>query len=129
MAFGGATARKAPAVVAGFPSETPAPLCFAAAYSAAGQTGKPVFFRRIIIMNDTPRNARFYLFSTGVSSVFINGKPLPADSGTLLAKVTVWNITGKLRKNKNLVAIKVSAPAPVAGAVYPLFVLKLTKKT
>jgi TolA-binding protein len=127
-----AMAKNVPATIAGFPSKTPSPLCIAAVDSqgaAENQSGeKRTFFRRSFIISDTPHNALFYLFTTGSSSVFINGNQLPVDSGTLLAKVVVWNVTDKLRKSKNLVAITVSAPIPDVGAVYPLIELKLTRK-
>jgi TolA-binding protein len=125
---GAETARGAPATIAGFPSGTPSPLrCAGADTATVGQ--RSVYFRRTFVVNDTPHNALFYVYSAGAASVFVNGRALSADSCTRLANVASWNITARLKSGKNLLAIGVKAPTPDSGAVYPLLELKLTKKT
>jgi hypothetical protein len=67
-------------------------------------------FRRVFTLADTPRAARFYCFGTGALMVSINGLSLAADSGTALGKVTMWDLTGKVRRGKNVMAVRMGAP-------------------
>jgi hypothetical protein len=72
-----------------------------------------------------PEAARFYL-SGGTVAAQLNGMPLPADSGTALGKVVMWDLIGKLRAGKNVLAIQAAMPQTPPAAVYPLIELKIS---
>jgi hypothetical protein len=115
-------AKGVPVKMAGFPSQTPAPL----AVKGDGATnGSASFFRRTFTVAEMPNAARFYLSASGPATAHINGTPLPADSATTLGKVTLWDLMGRLRAGKNVVAVKAAAPAAAPAAVYPLIELKI----
>jgi TolA-binding protein len=105
------TAKGVPDAVTGFPVKTPTALATAAGAQVS-------FFRRTFTLNDTPRAARFYCFGTGTPVIFINNHLLAADSGAALGQVAMWDLVGKLRFGKNVLAIRMGAAGQ--GALYPL---------
>jgi hypothetical protein len=129
------TGRTTPArPIAGFPAQPPLPL-FAAAPGAIDtahpapqptpSTLNPTFFRRTLSLSVQPRSGALYLSAEGAVSAFINGRPLSSDSGTkVTANVAMWDLTGKFKTGKNVLAIKL-APQATNAAVYPLLQLKI----
>ena len=124
-----------PGQLAGFPAATPLPLHTAAvvgadsarasATTSAPTAGRTAFFRRTLTLAGPPRGGTLYLAAAGALSASANGQLLLPDSTSALAKVTTWDLAGKLKPGKNVVAIKLSAPPGDAGNVYPLIVVKV----
>jgi TolA-binding protein len=119
--------------IAGFPAKTPQPLYAAArapdsahaAAPGAPASDPPAFFRRTLTLTSLPRAASLYLAAAGTFSAYVNGQPLAADSGTALAKVTMWDLMGKLKAGKNIIAVSVASASAAQVLLYPLIEMKV----
>jgi TolA-binding protein len=106
----------------GFPGKPPLPL-----FAADSSPGAPQFFRRTFSLSGAPSAAALFLTADGTPYPFVNGQPLPIDSAAAAgaaAKAISWDLAGKLKNGKNVIAIKV-APKNAAATLSPLLQLKL----
>jgi hypothetical protein len=100
--------------VTGFPGEVPVPMwLYKGETEDEGSVTRPscLYFRRTFYVTETPHEAE--LFATAVSdfSAFLNGSPLQdtADSTSDWHRARKWNLVGKLRHGKNVLAARVWA--------------------
>ena len=97
--------------IAGFPASVPAAMWLgegdpkSAAYKPAGA----VCFRRVFYNYDLLKNAQLWLVGIDECTVFLNEKPLTVAPGDTLewTKAKKWDLMGKLRDGKNVLAVYV----------------------
>ncbi len=95
----------------GFPAQAPAAMWFgegdpkSAAYKPAGN----VCFRRVFYNYDALKDAHMWLAGVDECAVWLNGKMLSPSPGDTLdwTKVKTWDLMGKLREGKNVLAVLV----------------------
>lgn len=115
--------------VAGFPGKIPVPMWYGTAGGKDYDPAHRLFFRRTFYNRATPHEADLYVAATGHFDVYLNGAPLP-DNDTVRGQWTEarqWDLLGKLRNGKNVLAIRARAAADTAFGVFPFVRLMVAK--
>lgn len=120
-------------LVTGFPgNNAPLPMWLGSGNPEDSVNYKPfkeVFFRRSFTIAETPHSATLYLSSGGPVEVYFNGDLLARDTSlTLAAKALSWDLMGKIRKGKNVIAIRAISRDETSNGVFPLLLMSVGTK-
>jgi tetratricopeptide (TPR) repeat protein len=110
----------------GFPEKDPVGMW----QTAADQTAKAdhLLFRRTFYLNEPPHDAMIYVAAADTFSAYINGDPLVRPDSVHAAWTTTrgWNLKGKIRQGKNVIAIDVTNRFKKAYGLYASVTLTVT---
>jgi tetratricopeptide (TPR) repeat protein len=118
--------------ISGFPAEAPVPMWFGqgnpkdtANYMPFGR----LFFRYVFYSKEEIHQADLYIFAVDEYEVYLNGTLLPLDTGAALPanSAVKWNISGKIRDGKNVIAVRVMNMTGRAWAFMPYAKLMVTQ--
>ncbi|MBD3392158.1 MAG: tetratricopeptide repeat protein [Chitinivibrionales bacterium] len=103
--------------VSGFPAKIPTPMWLYrgdSETSAATAFPSLLYFRRVFYVTEPPHEAKLFLASDGEFSLFLNGDSLASahDSAGVRAAARQWDLAGKLRQGKNVLAARVAHHRP-----------------
>jgi tetratricopeptide (TPR) repeat protein len=108
----------------GFPAIVPAPLWYGEGDPKMSQTYKPaqkLFIRRAFYCPQVPQNAVLYCAGIDKYEAYLNGNRLAPDT-TLSAvwnQAKKWDLTGKMREGKNVLALWAQNTINVGYGVFP----------
>ncbi|HEX7511135.1 MAG TPA: tetratricopeptide repeat protein [Chitinivibrionales bacterium] len=96
--------------ITGFPSSVPAPLWYGEGDPKTPQSYTPaqrLYARRTFYCSQAPGRAMLYCAAIDQAEVFLNGKSLPQDTALSITwnKAQKWDLVGKLREGKNVIAV------------------------
>lgn len=94
--------------ITGFPAKVPATMWFGEGdpKSSAYKPAYSVCFRRVFYNYDALREGQLWLAGIDECNVFVNEKALPPDTSDW-TKAKKWDLMGKLRDGKNVLAVRV----------------------
>ncbi len=100
-------------------------------YPDSNQVPSRVYFRRVFYLPEPPLSARLYVAANTFSSVYLNGKQLPKDTSAtpVWYQSRSWDLTGKLRQGKNVLALEVINYAQEDYAAIPYMEVKISQKS
>lgn len=108
--------------ISGFPDSAPAPLNIKKNLSdTLNNKINTVYIRRSFYLDNTPLRASFYFAADGLIDLYLNSMHLFSDSLSL-QKSRKYDLTGKLSKSKNVIAVKVLNNGN--SGIYPLLVME-----
>jgi hypothetical protein len=111
----------------GFPGTIPQPI-----WGGRGNPNKinlfepfsRIFLRRTFLTSQIPDSAIFYLAAKGDIAIYLNGTLLAIDTTSeIINKAKSFDLTGKILKEKNVIAIRVDKKNFSTYGVYPLLLL------
>ncbi len=110
--------------IKGFPKKTPVGLWNK---NKTLKTGK-MFFRRNFYIDEPPHRSTLHFTSTGNYTVYINEIKLVIDSTNSLQwdQAISWDLKGKLRKGKNVIALEVSNNNQSFYGIFPYLMYTIT---
>ena len=109
-------------VISGFPADVPAPLWFSNnPDSGSAVAPGTVFFRRTFYNKEIPHKAELSVASTGPAAVYLNGTAVEGDSTVSgpWTRTRTWNVMGRLREGKNVIAVRAEGGAAGGDGVFP----------
>ncbi len=111
-------------VITGFPGEVPTPMW----YKNGDTQANRLFFRRSFYIKEPPHGATLTLTAIDDYTVFINENKLPVDSTSTRewTNAQSWDLTGKLRQGKNVLAVDVNNTSQIGYGLYPYLTLTIT---
>ena len=115
--------------ISGFPSDPPLPMWLGTGHQDNAAEYKPykrVYFRRTFTTSDMPHSAILHVAAKGSVEIFLNGHLLAVDTTSGLAKSAhSWDLMGKIRNGKNVLAVKVESKNDTDYGFYPLVVMNI----
>ncbi len=116
--------------IIGFPDSAQVhPMWF---YPQSGSTPSRLFFRRVFYLSEPPHEARLYVAANTFATVYLNGDLLDIDSASAAAawhRARVWELTGQLRRGKNVLALFVENYTKQDFSAFPYLDLTISQKT
>lgn len=113
----------------GFPGKTPLPMWLGSGNPAVKESYHPekkVTFRRTFTTTETPDSALFFFASKGPAVVFINGELLMSDTSASMGfEARSWDLLGKIRKGKNVIAIQAESRSNDDNGIFPLLLMSI----
>jgi tetratricopeptide (TPR) repeat protein len=99
------------AALSGFPDKVPSAMWFGDNVPTSPQyvPAQHLAFRRVFYNYDALREARLWLLGIDEYAVYFNEKPLLPEAGDTLdwTKAKTWNLMGRMREGKNVLAVYV----------------------
>lgn len=109
--------------ISGFPDSTPSPLIAKNNLSdTLNDKANTVYIRLSFYLDNTPIRAYFYFATNGLIDLYLNGRHLFSDSLSL-QESRKYDLSGKLDRSKNVIAMKV-VPDNGNSGMYPLLVME-----
>jgi hypothetical protein len=117
--------------IAGFPKSVPIGMWYGEGDPRSVETYKPaqrIFMRRSFYCYQAPPKAKLYLAAIDQVDAYLNGALLPPDTSTsaLWNKAHVWDLQGKMRSGKNVIALTVKNNIKMGYGVYANMVYTAT---
>jgi TolA-binding protein len=109
--------------ITGFPDKPPAPIWCKYDGQKAGQAS----FRRVFYISEPPHSATLTLAAINKYTVYLNENRLPNDKDSQKwNNAQSWDLSGKLRKGKNVLAIYVTNDTVIGYGLYPYLSFTIT---
>jgi TolA-binding protein len=88
-----------------------------------------LYFRRVFYSKGSAQEPRLRVAAIDSYAVCLNGQALPVDSTQMSSwrKVRIWDLAGKLRDGKNVLAISVRNSSHAGYGVFPVLSMKTTE--
>jgi tetratricopeptide (TPR) repeat protein len=117
--------------ITGFPKDVPRAMWYGDGNPQSEQTYKPaqkLFLRRTFYCSQAPPRAVLYLMAIDQVDAYLNGILLPRDSAMSASwnKACMWDLQGKIRSGKNVIALAVKNNIKMAYGVFPYLVYTST---
>lgn len=111
--------------ISGFPEKVPVGMWYK--QDEQNEKVNRVFFRRTFYIQEPPLKTVLYLVAIDDYSVSLNGKMLVRDSVSVIKwnKADFWDLAGKMRQGKNVLAIEAINNIRSGYGVFPLIVMKV----
>lgn len=112
--------------LSGFPDKEPLPMWYKSK-NRDSKTDK-AFFRRVFYTNEPPHGATLTLTAINSFTVYLNGHQLSNDTSSQQqwTEARTWDLTGKLRKGKNILAVYVRNNTTLGYGLYPYLAYTVT---
>jgi len=110
--------------ITGFPAAVPIPFWYGEGDPKTPQSYKPaskLYLRRSFYCSQAPQKAVFYCVAIDQAEAYLNGKLLPPDTALSITwnRAQKWELAGKMREGKNVVALAVSNNIKMGYGVFP----------
>jgi hypothetical protein len=110
--------------ISGFPASAPLPLWYGDGDPTRPQSYRPaqkLFLRRSFYSSRAPQKCFLYLAAIGQVTAYLNGNFLEPDTAqsTSWNRAKKWDLVGKMREGKNVIALRVTTTTPTDYGVFP----------
>ncbi len=112
--------------ITGFPDKIPTGMWYK--NSDQSTPVRRAFFRRTFYLKEPPHEAKLYLTAIDTYEVYMNGDKLTTDSSATPQwnSAYAWDLKGKLRQGKNVLAVDVSNNGKPHFGLFPYLALTVT---
>jgi hypothetical protein len=113
--------------ITGFPENVPQSMWI----KGGDQSRNPlrVFFRRTFYSDESPDSATLFLTAIDSFDVYLNNEKLVLNPDSIFQwnRVQSWDLLGKIRPGKNVLAVVVINKSQIEYGLFPVLLLKITK--